>query len=98
MAYYAAQRLLIGGSYREIGEEVPEAKTWDDIRPYLDGGQLVERDAPFSAPGAGTEPADPVGTAPTDPLPRGPGLLSVAPDARTEPADPFARIVLPGRE
>ena len=90
MAYYAAQRLLIGGSYREIGEEVPEAKTWGDIRPYLDGGQLVERDAPFSATGAGT--------APTDPLPRGPGLLSVAPDARTEPADPFARIVLPGRE
>ena len=59
MAYYAKQRLRIGSEYREIGQEVSEAATWPDVRPYLDGGQLEERDSPPSVPGAGIAEPEP---------------------------------------
>ena len=34
-------RLMVGDTYREVGEAVPEAETWKNVASYLASGQLV---------------------------------------------------------
>ena len=41
MAYVACKRLKIGHGFREIGELVPEAETWRNLRVYLDNGSVA---------------------------------------------------------
>ncbi len=41
-AYVARTRLKVGDSYREPGEEIPEAASWPNLRSYLDLEQLEE--------------------------------------------------------
>lgn len=43
MPYIALRRLRVGETqYRDTGEEVPEAESWPNIRPWLDGGFVKE--------------------------------------------------------
>ena len=55
MAYVACKRLKIGHEFREIGELVPEAETWRNLRVYLDNGSLAV--VPNSGATAGDQPA-----------------------------------------
>lgn len=55
MAYVACKRLKIGGEFREVGELVPEAETWRNLRVYLDNGSLTV--VPDSGTTAGGSPS-----------------------------------------
>ena len=56
MAYVACKRLKIGHGFREIGELVPEAETWRNLRIYLDNGSLAV--VPNSGTTAGVPPTE----------------------------------------
>lgn len=46
--YFARKRMLIGDSWREYGEEVPEAANWINAQAYVNHGYLeVMEDADF---------------------------------------------------
>lgn len=42
MAYVAMRVIRVNGEMRAPGDEVPEAATWRNIRPWLDGGYIRE--------------------------------------------------------
>jgi hypothetical protein len=43
LPYIALRRLLVGKDhYREVGEHVPEADSWHNVRPWIAGGFIRE--------------------------------------------------------
>lgn len=45
---------MVGGEFRENGDPIPEAASWNNLRAYLDAGLVKVVDAPVSeAPTSG---------------------------------------------
>lgn len=62
--YLAGKRLKVGDSFREVGDEVPEAASWPTLRAYISMGHIVVE--PLSAPevlSSGSTTMDPEYTA-----------------------------------
>lgn len=55
------KRLKIGDSYREIGEEVPEASGWKNLRSYLDAGIIVAEQDEQASPASEIDEVSEVG-------------------------------------
>lgn len=59
-------RLKVGDGYREVGDPIPEAADWTNLRAYLQSGLVIAIEAPDDGPVVETsssEAADDLGEA-----------------------------------